>query len=155
MTRSWHPGHEGKLLVACALLCAIAFSRRFLDAAHTVPRLDRVLAVLLGAGLASFVLAWFSDPYLSGRLATLLGMTLVVTVLPAGILALRRGYRAARWFVLAWSVFLVCAFLNGLMLFGFAPHNSEIDWFATNSVCRSPLPVPNAKLAGASNGSSS
>nr|MDJ0807990.1 diguanylate cyclase [Gammaproteobacteria bacterium] len=63
-------------------------------------------------------------PYTTAALlANSLGVVMVLVVLPTGYIVLFRGYRPARFFVIAWSTFLVGIFSNGLMLAGIVPHN--------------------------------
>ena len=53
-----------------------------------------------------------------------LGMAMVLVVLPAGYLTLFRGYRPARYFVLAWSTLLFGIFINGLIFVDLVPINA-------------------------------
>ena len=46
-----------------------------------------------------------------------------VTILAMGVLGLVKGYRPARYFMIAWSVLLVGVLINMLKAFGVLPHN--------------------------------
>ena len=56
------------------------------------------------------------------RLATTLALTFTVVIFAAGILAWWRGLRVARYFIIAWSAFLLGGIVNTLMVLGLLPN---------------------------------
>lgn len=68
-----------------------------------------VLAVTLHYGIAL-------------RMATLLALLFTVSIFAAGIYAWWRGLRVARWFIIAWSAFLLGGLVNTLMVLGYLPN---------------------------------
>ncbi|KAF1051837.1 MAG: Sensory/regulatory protein RpfC [Stenotrophomonas maltophilia] len=56
------------------------------------------------------------------RLATYLALAFVVVIFSAGILAWLRGMRVARYFIFAWTAFLLGGIVNTLMVLGLLPN---------------------------------
>jgi signal transduction histidine kinase/ActR/RegA family two-component response regulator len=56
------------------------------------------------------------------RLATTLALTFTVVIFAAGIFAWVRGLRVARYFIIAWSAFLLGGIVNTLMVLGYLPN---------------------------------
>ena len=108
---------------ALGAACLLAFVVRFLAVAAFAPWLDRVLRL---AAIGFLVLAAGSMlPFLAPRAwvppvgnALLFGSSALALV--AGVLAWRRGVRAARFFVPAWLPMLALDMLRELQLLGFA-----------------------------------
>ena len=106
------------------VLAAVQFSRHFLETWQQAPRLDFLMWLLIGSGVLCMLLV-FIAPYTGAALfANSIGVAMVLVVLPTGYFVLYRGYRPARFFVIAWSTFLVGILSNGLMLAGIVPHNA-------------------------------
>lgn len=57
------------------------------------------------------------------KISTVAGVALPVIVLIGAVVALRSGYKPARFFLLAWSVFLFGIFVAGLLYLGYLPHS--------------------------------
>jgi signal transduction histidine kinase/ActR/RegA family two-component response regulator len=55
-------------------------------------------------------------------LATALALTFTVVIFAAGIFAWLRGLRVARYFIIAWSAFLLGGIINTLMVLGYLPN---------------------------------
>ncbi len=101
-------------LAGLSILFAALFARHFLGAAKRSRGFNA--AFLLFAGLAA---AWsaaslFLEYQTANVLGRILGSAVVPVVMAGSIWALRDGYRPARYFLLAWSFFLV-----GVLLFTF------------------------------------
>ena len=56
------------------------------------------------------------------RLATALALAFIVVIFVAGVVAWARGLRVARYFVIAWSAFLLGGLVNTLMVLGYLPN---------------------------------
>lgn len=56
------------------------------------------------------------------RMATLLALLFTVSVFSAGLYAWWRGLRLARWFIIAWTAFLLGGLVNTLMVLGYLPN---------------------------------
>ncbi|EKF75420.1 sensor histidine kinase [Alcanivorax hongdengensis A-11-3] len=97
------------------------YSRRFLQLAERFPRYDRLLKHFLMLLGGSFVLSWFLPPPWSYHLSTLMTLFTVVLFSWLGWTVWRQGFRVARLYVLAWSVFLLLIFIFALGNLGTLP----------------------------------
>ena len=88
-------------IVVCPL-----FANSFLQANKEIPLWSKILKLssLLGALLFLFV---YTLPFnLIAKIVSVVGILACLVMITTGILALRKGQRSARFFILAWSVYL-------------------------------------------------
>ena len=81
-----------------------------------------MLIALIAFGALVVGLSLMTSYALSLRLATLLALVFTVVIFAAGILAWWRGLRVARYFIIAWSAFLLGGIVNTLMVLGLLPN---------------------------------
>lgn len=97
-----------------ALLCGIQFTRNFLNSKKNVPMLDKLLIILMGCMgflmLSSFILSYFVNIYLLAGLVILFAILIFVV----GIVCWDKGYKPARYFIIAWV-----SLLFGVGIFSF------------------------------------
>ena len=115
------------ILVHLALFFAARFANRFNSVRLHHTGLHRGILAIETLALLGFILATFV-PYrnLIG-LPILLGILVPGVSIAAGLLAMQRGYRPARFFIVAWSLFLLGVLAYALKSAGVLPTN-----FATN-----------------------
>jgi two-component system, sensor histidine kinase LadS len=111
------------VMLSFTLIFGMQFTRAFLDTAGFARRLDKV-AVVTQALAAVGLLASFFMPY-SRLILPIAILTVVVTalIMTLGTLGLIRGYRPARYFMIAWGMLLVGVLAYMLKVFGVLPHN--------------------------------
>jgi signal transduction histidine kinase/DNA-binding response OmpR family regulator len=109
--------------LAASGICSIAFAVALLDVGAWGKRHQAFARILSGAfAVAAF--ASFVVPYSIGiRFAYLVVLIWVPFMFSVGISGLRGGKRTSRWFLLAWTSFLVGCLVNALRLFGWLPTN--------------------------------
>ena len=117
-------GNQALLVqLSLTLIFGMQFTRTFLDTARFAKRLDRVAMVL--QALAGFgLLASFAVSY--GTLIlplALLTVLVTVMIVALGTLGLVKGYRPARFFMIAWAMLLAGVMVYMLKVFGLLPHN--------------------------------
>ena len=119
----WMADAAVPLSICLALIGMQQFSRSFLELRERWPAGNRVSLALIGffvlLGIASFWLPYSTSTPLASRMV-LLG---VLWIIVATIVMLRRGYRPARLFLLAWSLFLSGTAAFTLLAFGVLPQN--------------------------------
>ena len=119
----WMADAAVPLSICLALIGMQQFSRSFLELRERWPAGNRVSLALIGffvlLGIASFWLPYSTSTPLASRMV-LLG---VLWIIIATIVMLRRGYRPARLFLLAWSLFLAGTAAFTLLAFGIVPRN--------------------------------
>ncbi len=97
-----------------ALLWGIQFTRNFLNSKKNVPMLDKLLIVLMGCMgflmVSSFIFSYFVNIYLLAGLVILFAILIFVV----GIVCWDKGYKPARYFIIAWV-----SLLFGVGIFSF------------------------------------
>ncbi len=118
----WWANAVTPFLIGAAALFGCQFARSFLQTRAHSPWVDRLLRLLMAVGVLVMMLALTSSYAVALRLATLLALAFTVVVFSAGVLAWLRGMRVARYFIIAWTAFLVGGAINTLMVLGFLPY---------------------------------
>lgn len=118
----WWANAATPFFIGLAALAGCQFARSFLHTHEHSPWVDRVLLLLMGSGVLVMFLALLASYALALRLATALALLFTLMILLAGILAWRRGLRVARYFIFAWSAFLLGGMVNTLMVLGLLPN---------------------------------
>jgi len=119
----WWANASTPFFIGAAGLFGCQFARSFLHTREHSRWIDCSLMALMALGALTMLLAFTSSYALSLRLATFLALWFTVVVFIAGCLAWYRGMRVARYFMIAWTTFLVGAQINTLMVLGYLPHN--------------------------------
>ncbi len=118
----WWANVSTPFLIGAAGLFGSQFARSFLHTREHSPWVDRTLMGIMAMGVITMAMAFTSSYALSLRLATLLALLFILVVFAAGSLAWYRGMRVARYFMTAWTAFLVGGLINTLMVLGYLPH---------------------------------
>jgi len=101
----------------------ILFSRGFLNTKQYTPKVDRWLSFLIWLCVVLNALSFILNYSTAIKLAYIVPIALLPTIIPTGIIVLRKGFRPARYYLLAWTLFLVTAVLSVLRNFGLMPTN--------------------------------
>ncbi|MFK8329557.1 7TM diverse intracellular signaling domain-containing protein [Pseudomonas sp. BJa5] len=118
----WWANAATPLFIGAAGLFGCQFARSFLQLSLTSRGFDRLLKALMAGGLVVMLLALTSSYGIALRLATALALLFTVSIFAAGLFAWRRGLRVARYFIIAWSAFLLGGLVNTLMVLGYLPN---------------------------------
>ncbi|WP_296750503.1 diguanylate cyclase [Thiobacillus sp.] len=119
----WQQWSHPALIVAYGI-AGLMFALRFLELRANFPRLRRAVIAYCAAGaglLAAAILAGSQEYALLVAFGFVFAFTLVMPAL--GILAVRAGQKAARYFLLAACAAMVGAVLTTLSTWGFIPFN--------------------------------
>ena len=119
----WWANAATPFLVGASVLFASQFSRHFLQTPTWGRWLDRLLVLMMASAAVVMVLAVAAGYGLALRLATGLVLLFTLVMVATGITAWLHGLRVARYFVIAWSVFLTGGLINAFMLLGYLPNN--------------------------------
>jgi len=119
----WLADASVPLSICLALIGMQQFSRSFLELKDRWPTGNLVSLAMIGffvlLGIASFWLPYSTATPLASRMV-LLG---VIWIIIAAVVMLRRGYKPASLFLLAWSFFLLGTAAFTLLAFGILPSN--------------------------------
>ncbi|KAA6180635.1 MAG: response regulator [Gammaproteobacteria bacterium] len=118
----WWANAATPFLIGASALFGSLFARSFLHTALYSRWLDRLLLVLVGTGAVVMLLSLMTSYALALRLATALALIFTVTIFVAGIKAWCCGQRVARYFIIAWSAFLIGGVVNTMMVLGYLPN---------------------------------
>jgi len=115
--------------ISVTILTTLIFSRDFLQTRRTAPRMDRALRLLAGLYLVVAPLSLVLSYSAGIRIAVAGCVVVPLTITGTAIHALIRGYRAARFFVLAWLAFFLGIVAHALLAYGVLPRNWLTDNF--------------------------
>lgn len=110
-------------LLMLSVLFACQFARSFLQTGKLGRWLDRSLICVMAAAGVVMALTLLPSINLAFRLYGAMVLMFTVVIFTAGITAMRRQVREARYFVLAWSAFLLGSLVHVAMLMGYLPHS--------------------------------
>lgn len=109
-------------------LMGTLFAKSLLHTSKNAPRIHRVFSLLALSFTVVFVLAFVMDPRSATILVSVVGMPTTLIVICCGFYLMHIGVRAARFFVLAWTVLLSSVFVTGLSKFGLLPSSTLINY---------------------------
>ncbi len=108
---------------------SLMFARSFLDINYHLPKFNKVYHILIGFNCLVIVLLFFS--YSGALNLMVLSITFMfIVIITSTYLCLRKGVRQARYFFLAWVVFLVGVLISALADSAFFPLNSITKYAA-------------------------
>ncbi|KAF6687814.1 response regulator [Pseudomonas sp. EKM23D] len=118
----WWANAATPFLIGASALFGSLFARSFLHTAQHSRWINRVLLALVACGAVVMLLSLMTSYALALRLATGLALVFTVTIFVAAIKAWYCGQRVARYFIIAWSAFLLGGVVNTLMVLGYLPN---------------------------------
>ncbi len=118
----WWANAAVPFLIGSAALFGSLFARSFLHTAQHSRWINRLLLALVACGAVVMLLSLMTSYALALRLATGLALVFTVTIFVAAIKAWYCGQRMARYFIIAWSAFLLGGVVNTLMVLGYLPN---------------------------------
>ncbi|MCU7876927.1 MAG: sensor domain-containing diguanylate cyclase [Candidatus Thiodiazotropha sp. (ex Lucinoma borealis)] len=110
------------ILVSCAVISALIFSSKLLDIEKYSRPFFNLFRFTIVLALVGALLSLLGFVGFANQVSSLSGMVLVPVVMVAAVLAYQGGNSAARYFLIAWGVFLVFVFIAGLYYWGVLPH---------------------------------
>jgi PAS domain S-box-containing protein len=115
--------------IALASVSALKFSCIFLGTKEArLPKLHKLMTILLVIwGLLTILIPFVSYAFLIKNMESLILLSFL-TMLLAGFASWRQGYYAARYFLLAWLIFLVTVIIVNLSRLGFLPSNTLTEY---------------------------
>ena len=118
---AWLADAAVPLSICLALIGMQQFSRSFLDLHERWPAGNRVSLALIGFFLLLGIAAVWLPYNVATPLASKAVLFGVLWIIVAAVVMVRRGYRPARLFLLAWSLFLLGTAAFTLLAFGLVP----------------------------------
>jgi len=116
------------LFPSIAGIAGIEFIKVFLRTKEKASHLNKVFNVLKVIFLFSIVLLFFDFPIQSFQIMQTNTMLISVYALYVGFKIMKLGYRPAKFFLLAWSILLIGAFMYVLKDYGILPYNNITNY---------------------------
>ena len=117
----WIANHAIPFFVGSACAFAFAFAQSFLGTEQHTPRLHRITAGALVVAAISAPVSLAIDPTVALRVASVVTALSCLLLIGIGAVRVRQGDRSARFYLLAWSLFLCGAILTALRVAGKFP----------------------------------
>ncbi|MGB3424583.1 MAG: diguanylate cyclase [Castellaniella sp.] len=118
----WLANRSVPLTETLAILSLLLFTRHFLGIGPARwPRQAWLVRILAGIGAALFAASLIVSYELIIKINTVYALVCMVAMFGLGLRHLRRGERAARWYVLSWLMFFAGYLAYGLAAFGYIP----------------------------------
>lgn len=108
-------------------LASVLFAIRFLQTYKFTPRWNIVLIGLSVILFFMVIVVFITDYQISIITSTLSLLLSTVLMLLSGIFVLRKGNRAAKYYILAWTIILIGLFIVVLKPYGLAPDHFMVD----------------------------
>jgi signal transduction histidine kinase len=120
----WFSKYSITLLSSLGGIAAMLFIKKILLTKQYVPILNRVIDISIGLFCISILLSISNKQIISFQLMQINTSFSSFLVLYVGYKVLKKGYRPAKFFMLAWSFLLVGAIVFILKDFGIIPYNT-------------------------------
>lgn len=119
----WLNLKAGVIFSSLVSVVGIWFLRVFLSTRKFIPKVDNGFYFIYGVYAFILINAFFFSITLSYQTLLVTQSIVVFFVLSAAVLVLKKGYRPARYYLLAWSVFMIGIFLFVFSEMGIIPTN--------------------------------
>lgn len=120
---SWLAVHSMFILPSLVGIFGIFFFNNFLKTKELLPIAGKIFKVIIFIYLIVLFLALINEYKISYMIMELTAMTVSLLMLLFAFLILRKGYQPAKYFLIAWSLFLTGIFLWVLKDLGVLPYN--------------------------------
>jgi|GEM_PF-4468075 len=117
------------------MITGLLYARHFLETARRMPRINRMMLLLIPCSLVA-TLSSLIDFRVSNILSSLCGAAVISLLLTAAVISYRRGFKAARYFLLSFTITLISGLLfistiMGLMQLDLALYVFHFSFAAT------------------------
>lgn len=109
-------------------ITAVLFLMNFIRVKELIPWSVKGFYLILGLYITSIILSSSGYYFLSVQIIQVCALFGSLYTLFIAILVAKKGYRPAKYFLLAWSVFLTTVITYVLKTFGIVPHNSITNY---------------------------
>ncbi len=113
----WNIEHGTAFWIIFSSFSAILFGRYFLQTSEFTPKLDGVLLLTLGISAIASLFAIFIPYDVMVKIGAFLAIVTPLLLLSSGVVVWRHGHRAARFYIMGWSAFLIGSALFSLNKF--------------------------------------
>ncbi len=120
---TWIAMRANPVFIGLSVFWAVFFTRAFLNTRKNTPRIDLMLRAAMVCSLLLSLASFFIGYATAIKLGQLLPLSVIFLGIPAAFICLRRGFRPARFYLIAWSCLLAGIVLSVLRVMGVLEHN--------------------------------
>jgi len=106
----------------------LQFGRSFLNTKTIIPVMDKIIKTLIVISFINVILSFITPYKFIIQISVSVVFFMVTTMLVSGMMCLYKGFRMARYYVLAWTALLIGVTLFALKSFGILPDNFITIW---------------------------
>ncbi|MFM7310633.1 MAG: 7TM diverse intracellular signaling domain-containing protein, partial [Flavobacteriales bacterium] len=118
----WLTQNNVHLLGAISGITTILYARSFLRTKDHTPIIDKVLLAYVGFDLVAILLTLLGNYEMAYNLINFNAASSIILLI-AGFQSMRKGNKSARFFLLAWSIFIFACTIFAMKDFGVLPYN--------------------------------
>ena len=125
-----HPIINERMLltsIGVAIIFAGLFARKFMALPRTSPILNKIMLFIVTLAVIQAIGGIFMPYSLNVKMGILLTAISCPTLLIVGLIQWLKGYKIARFFTLAWAIYLIGQFALTLSKFGIIPRTTWIE----------------------------
>lgn len=104
-------GNMGNLGASLVLFSSVVFVREFLNTDKYLPRMDKALKIMQIVMFLTLIFVTFISEHLAVITTVFLGGISPILLLSAAVMCYRLGHPYARYFLIAWGIFLFTVFI--------------------------------------------
>ncbi len=119
----WWGNRAIPFFISFSIFWLSKFSSSFLLAKVNAPRLDRIFYLLMGLSGVVMIWALVGNYTVATMISGGLTMLFIPVAISVGLISWRKGYRLARYYVIAWSILMVGTAAYIMTSFGILPNN--------------------------------
>jgi diguanylate cyclase (GGDEF)-like protein len=120
---TWWTSRASSFFIGFVVFCALLFTGKFLNVWTEHPHIKKLFYLVMGISVVSMITTVFGNYAFAIQLSALQGIILPPVVLIAAITSLLAGYKPARYFLVAWFIFLLSVFIGALLYLGMIQNN--------------------------------
>ncbi len=120
---TWWTSRASSFFIGFVVFCALMFTGKFLNIWSDHPLIKKLFFLVMTLSIVSMLLTIFGNYVYAIQLSALQGIILPPLVLIAAIASFLSGYQPARYFLMAWFIFLFTVFIAALLYFGLVENN--------------------------------
>ncbi len=110
-------------MAGLTLFFASLFFRHFLETKKNLPKAEKYLNIVFYAIIAQVLLCFVLPHIYSIQFANTIGSVFSVSFLVAGVYIYRKGFKPAKFFIIAWTSVLIGITISCAMWYGWLPYN--------------------------------
>ena len=120
--------HTLIIFSALTAFSAIQFTRDFLQTKHFTPKLDKGLLVFIFSYIIAVIANYSGYAQLSFKIADINALLLSLYCFVYATIIVRKGFKPAKYFIIAWSFFLTCMIVYVFRNLGILPYNNFTNY---------------------------